>query len=140
MPSTKVLDITAYPQDATAAAMTATQTTGPTLLPTPVASIVSLISKSTSVSIRLGTIVGATLLDTARSGSLAGLEISRAAVEGIVRRGSHGVVVRRGREAAELEGWAEKGVSVRLGGSRLRVGASWCRELAAERVTRAQTD
>ncbi|KAI5816542.1 hypothetical protein BZA77DRAFT_344139 [Pyronema omphalodes] len=111
MPSTKVLDITAYPQDATAAAMTATQTTGPTLLPTPVASIVSLISKSTSVSIRLGTIVGATLLDTARSGSLAGLEISRAAVEGIVRRGSHGVVVRRGREAAELEGWAEKGMS-----------------------------
>ncbi|KAF8250404.1 alpha/beta-hydrolase [Wilcoxina mikolae CBS 423.85] len=88
-----------------------TSATGPTLLPTSVASIVSLLSKSTSVSIRLGTLVGATLLDTARTGTLASLEISRAAVEGIVRRGSHGVVVRSGREAAELEGWASKGMT-----------------------------
>ncbi|KAF8540043.1 hypothetical protein BDD12DRAFT_680543, partial [Trichophaea hybrida] len=88
-----------------------TSATGPTLLPTSVASIISLLSKSTSVSIRLGTLVGATLLDTARTGTLASLEVSRAAVEGIVRRGSHGVVARGGREAAELEGWASKGMT-----------------------------
>lgn len=112
MPSSRALDVAATALTLEASPVsTLTAATGATLLPTSVASIVSLLSKSTSVSIRLGVIVGATLLDTARTGTLASLEISRAAVEGIVRRGSHGVVVRCGREAAELEGWASKGVS-----------------------------
>lgn len=83
---------------------------GPTLLPDPVASMVSLISKSTSISIRIGSMVGNVLLDTARASTMTSLELSRAAVEGIVRRGSQGVVARRGRDV-ELDGWASKGVS-----------------------------
>jgi hypothetical protein len=83
--------------------------TGPTLLPASVASMISLFSKSTSISIRLGTKVGSTLLNTARTGTMTSLELSRAAVEGIVRRGSQGVLTRRGHEK-EVETWATKGV------------------------------
>jgi hypothetical protein len=87
-----------------------TPPSGPTLLPASVAAMVSLFSKSTSISIRIGSKVGATLLDTARSGTMTSLELSRAAVEGIVRRGQRGVIVRRERDA-EIEYWATKGVN-----------------------------
>ncbi|KAA8896168.1 hypothetical protein FN846DRAFT_285675, partial [Sphaerosporella brunnea] len=84
--------------------------TGPTLLPASVASMISLFSKSTSISIRLGAKVGSTLLDTARTGTMTSLELSRAAVEGIVRRGTQGVVARRGQEK-DVETWAAKGIN-----------------------------
>lgn len=86
---------------------------GQTLLPSSVASLVSLFSKSTSLSIRLGSLLGSTILDSARTGTLTSLELSRAAVEGIVRRGSTDVVVARGKEqdVRHVEGWTNKGVS-----------------------------
>ncbi|RPB01732.1 alpha/beta-hydrolase, partial [Choiromyces venosus 120613-1] len=74
---------------------------GPTLLPAPVASLVSLISRSATVSIRLGSIIGGTVLDSARLGTLTGLEIGRAAAEGIL--------VRAGRDVRD-DGWADRGI------------------------------
>lgn len=87
------------PQGAMTAAVAAlastTSATGPTLLPHSVASLVSLLSTGTGMSIRLGAQLGAAVLDTARAGTLASLELSRAAVEGVVRRGGHHVAAAR---------------------------------------------
>lgn len=76
---------------------------GPTLLPAPVASLVSLISRSTTASIRLGSIIGGTFLDSARLGTLTGLEIGRATAEGILARA--------GRDVRD-DGWADRSVSI----------------------------
>lgn len=87
---------------------------GPTLLPGPVASLVSLLSKSTTVSIRLGSLIGGTALDVARTGTLTGLELGRAAVEGILTRAGRDVNSRRaagGGEDGDVEGWTKRGVS-----------------------------
>lgn len=88
---------------------------GPTLLPGPVASLVSLLSKSTTVSIRLGSLIGGTALDAARVGTLTGLELGRAAVEGILARAGRDVNSRRaaggGEEDGDVEGWTKRGVS-----------------------------
>lgn len=86
---------------------------GPTLLPGPVASLVSLFSRSTTVSIRLGSLIGETALDAARIGTLTGLELGRAAVEGILTRAGRDVNSRCGVDRREeyVEGWTEKGVS-----------------------------
>lgn len=78
-----------------AALASTTSATGPTLLPHSVASVVSLLSTSTGMSIRLGAQLGAAVLDAARAGTLASLELSRAAVEGVVRRGGHRVAAAR---------------------------------------------
>ncbi|KAG0127429.1 hypothetical protein HOY82DRAFT_490580 [Tuber indicum] len=75
---------------------------GPTLLPAPVASLVSLISRSTTASIRLGSIIGGTILDSARLGTLTGLEIGRAAAEGILARA--------GRDVRD-DGWADRSIN-----------------------------
>lgn len=80
---------------AVAALASTTSATGPTLLPHSVASLVSLLSTGTGMSIRLGAQLGAAVLDTARAGTLASLELSRAAVEGVVRRGGHRVAAAR---------------------------------------------
>lgn len=88
---------------------------GPTLLPGPVASLVSLLSKSTTVSIRLGSLIGGTALDAARIGTLTGLELGRAAVEGILVRAGRDVNSRRaaggGEEDGDVERWTKRGVS-----------------------------
>lgn len=86
---------------------------GPTLLPGPVASFVSLFSKSTTVSIRLGSLIGETALDAARIGTLTGLELGRAAAERILARAGRDVSSRRGAGGGGdyVEGWTEKGVS-----------------------------
>lgn len=85
---------------------------GPTLLPGPIASLVSLVSKSTTVSIRLGSLIGGTALDAARIGTLTGLELGRAAVEGILVRAGRDVNSRRAAGGEEdIEGWTRSGVS-----------------------------
>lgn len=87
---------------------------GPTLLPGPIASLVSLVSKSTTVSIRLGSLIGGAALDAARDGTLTGLELGRAAVEGILVRAGRDVNSRRaagGEDEEDIEGWTRRGVS-----------------------------
>lgn len=85
---------------------------GPTLLPGPVASLVSVISKSTSVSIRLGSFVGGAALAGARIGTLTGLELGRAAIEGILHRAGHDVNSRRLVGGNHVNGWTESGINI----------------------------
>lgn len=87
---------------------------GPTLLPGPIASLISLFSRSTTVSIRVGSLIGGTALGAARIGTLTGLELGRAAVEGILTRAGNDVSSRRvvGGKERDVEGWTQKGVSV----------------------------
>lgn len=87
---------------------------GPTLLPAPIASLVSLVSKSTTISIRLGSLVGEVLLDSARASTLTSLELGKALVEGVLIRAGRDVEARRLRRTADdnyVEGWTDKGVS-----------------------------
>lgn len=65
---------------------------GPTLLPSSVARVVSLATRSTSLAIRVGSFFGSYGLDAARFTTLSSLELARAMVEGIL--------VRAGRDAA----------------------------------------
>ena len=89
-------------------------TAGTTLLPRPVASLVSLLTQSTSLSLRLGTFVGGFALDSARTTTLTSLELSRAVIEGILTRAGRDVATRCGDEhgRAEAESLLER--SVRL--------------------------
>ncbi|EEP81128.1 predicted protein [Uncinocarpus reesii 1704] len=52
-----------------------------TLLPRPVASLVTLFAHSTSLSLRVGTFLGGFAIDSVRATTLTGLELSRAVVE-----------------------------------------------------------
>ncbi|CAG8890380.1 unnamed protein product [Penicillium egyptiacum] len=77
--------------------------TGSTLLPRPVASLISLITQSTSLSLRLGTFFGGAALDGARATTLTSLELSRALVEGILTRAGRDVAIRSGDEHGRTE-------------------------------------
>ncbi|RPA90197.1 hypothetical protein L873DRAFT_474784 [Choiromyces venosus 120613-1] len=85
--------------------LTPHSSSGHNLLQGPVASLVSLISRSTTASIRPGSIIGGTVLDSARLGTLTGLEIGGAAAEGILPRA--------GRDVRD-DGWDDRSVSVYL--------------------------
>jgi hypothetical protein len=87
--------------------------TGSTLLPRPVASLISLITQSTSLSLRLGTFFGGAALDGARATTLTSLELSRALVEGILTRAGRDVAIRSGDEhgRAEAETLLERSVT-----------------------------
>lgn len=54
---------------------------GSTLLPGPVASLVSLATKVSAVSLQVGTFIARQTINGARVGSLTGLELARAAFE-----------------------------------------------------------
>jgi hypothetical protein len=86
--------------------------TGSTLLPRPVASLISLITQSTSLSLRLGTFFGGAALDGARATTLTSLELSRALVEGILTRAGRDVAIRSGddRGRTEAESLLERSV------------------------------
>lgn len=90
----------------------AIQPSGSTLLPRPVASLISLITQSTSLSLRLGTFFGGAALDGARVTTLTSLELSRALVEGILTRAGRDVAIRSGDEhgKAEAESLLERSV------------------------------
>ncbi|KKK15046.1 hypothetical protein P175DRAFT_0464001 [Aspergillus ochraceoroseus IBT 24754] len=91
----------------------ATSSPGTTLLPRPVASLVSLVTQSTSLSLRLGTFFGGVALDGARITTLTGLELSRAVIEGILTRAGRDVAIRssgaHGR--AEAESMLERSIA-----------------------------
>lgn len=78
-------------------------TSGTTLLPRPVASLVSLLTQSTSLSLRVGTFFGGVALDGARATTLTGLELGRALVEGILTRAGRDVAIRSGDEHGRIE-------------------------------------
>ncbi|KAI6717199.1 hypothetical protein PZA11_001735 [Diplocarpon coronariae] len=84
-----------------------------TLLPGPIASVVSLVTRSGSLYLRLGTFVGGLALDGARVTTLTGLELSRAVIEGILHRAGRDVAVRSigplGK--AEAEGILERSIA-----------------------------
>ena len=103
-----------------------------TLLPRPVASLVSLVTQSTSLSLRLGSFFGGVALDGARSTTLTGLELSRAVIDGILTRAGRDVASRSGGERgkAEAESLLERSVSygdwaVHLGGFWANLDCSW---------------
>lgn len=76
---------------------------GNTLLPRPFASLVSLVTQSTSLSLRVGTFFGGVALDGARGATLTGLELGRAVVEGILTRAGRDIAVRSGDDHGRLE-------------------------------------
>ncbi|PNY25241.1 Sn1-specific diacylglycerol lipase beta [Tolypocladium capitatum] len=86
MPPGKHCDV----MDEAARAMTSQAMTshrpGPTLLPAPVAHAVSLATRSTSLAIRVGSLVGTYSLDAARFTTLSSLELARGLVEGVLSR------------------------------------------------------
>lgn len=84
-----------------------------TLLPRPVASLVSFVTQSTSLSLRVGTFFGGVALDGARATTLTGLELSRAVIEGVLTRAGRDVSVRSGgdRGKTEAESLLERSVS-----------------------------
>ncbi|KAJ5612208.1 hypothetical protein N7510_005402 [Penicillium lagena] len=88
-------------------------TSGATLLPRPVASLISLLTQSTSLSLRLGTFVGGFALDSARTTTLTGLELSRAVIENILTRAGRDVAARCGDEhgRAEAESLLERSLA-----------------------------
>jgi hypothetical protein len=81
----------------------ATGSPSSTLLPRPVASLVTLITQSTALSLRIGTFLGGFALDSARTTTLTGLELSRAVVEGILVRAGRDIVARTGDDYGRLE-------------------------------------
>ncbi|PYH91932.1 lipase [Aspergillus ellipticus CBS 707.79] len=78
-------------------------TSGMPLLPRPLASMVSFLTQSTSLSLRVGTFFGGVALDGARATTLTGLELSRAVIEGILTRAGRDVAIRTHGEHGKAE-------------------------------------
>ncbi|KAI9644422.1 hypothetical protein NHQ30_007779 [Ciborinia camelliae] len=74
-----------------------------TLLPAPIANAVSLVTRSSSLYIRLGTFIGSLAIDGARVTTLTGLEVSRAVIEGIIHRAGKDVANRSTGQLGKLE-------------------------------------
>ena len=86
-------------------------TSGMTLLPRPVASVVSFLTQSTSLSLRVGSFFGGVALDGARVTTLTGLELSRAIIEGVLTRAGRDVAIRSSEHGkAEAESLLERSV------------------------------
>ncbi|KAK9467149.1 hypothetical protein V1512DRAFT_262068 [Lipomyces arxii] len=56
----------------------------PTLLPSRLARLVSTLSRSSTISLRLGTFVAETILDSARLGTITSIDVSKRAIESLV--------------------------------------------------------
>ncbi|KAL3422768.1 Sn1-specific diacylglycerol lipase alpha [Phlyctema vagabunda] len=106
-------DFDFYPDDAVALRKDSQQGPGTTLLPAPIASVVSLVTRSSSLYIRVGTFVGGLFIDGARVTTLTGLELSRAVIEGILSRAGRDVTARSTGELgrAEAESLLEKSIA-----------------------------
>ncbi|KAH6710620.1 hypothetical protein BKA61DRAFT_612044 [Leptodontidium sp. MPI-SDFR-AT-0119] len=74
-----------------------------TLLPASIANVVSLVTRSSSLYLRLGTFIGGLALDGARVTTLTGLELSRAVIEGILHRAGRDVSLRSTGELGKVE-------------------------------------
>ncbi|KAE8448735.1 hypothetical protein EG329_008950 [Mollisiaceae sp. DMI_Dod_QoI] len=83
-----------------------------TLLPAPVANVVSLVTRTSSLYLKLGTFLGGLALDGARITTLTGLELSRAVIEGILNRAGRDVATRSIGELgqADAEGLLERSI------------------------------
>ncbi|EEH22087.2 hypothetical protein PABG_04298 [Paracoccidioides brasiliensis Pb03] len=83
-----------------------------TLLPRPVASLVTLFAQSTSLSLRVGTFLGRFTIDSARATTLTGLALSRAVVEKILLKAGRDVAL-QGTEygRAEAESLLERSLA-----------------------------
>lgn len=90
-----------------------TLSAGATLLPAPIASAISLVTRSSALYLRLGTFIGGLALDGARVTTLTGLELSRAIIEGVLSRAGRDVAVRSKGELgrAEAEGLLERSLA-----------------------------
>ncbi|KAI9788872.1 MAG: hypothetical protein M1816_006536 [Peltula sp. TS41687] len=86
---------------------------GRTLLPGPLASVVSLATKSSSISLQIGTFIARRVIDGARVTSLTSLDLTRAAVESILLSAGHDVISRTRGELgkAEAEGLLEQSMA-----------------------------
>ncbi|RFU32800.1 hypothetical protein B7463_g3562, partial [Scytalidium lignicola] len=84
-----------------------------TLLPSTIASVVSLVTRSSSIYLRLGTSIGSLALDGARITTLTGLELSRAVIEGVLTRAGRDVADRSNGDLgrAEAEGILERSIA-----------------------------
>lgn len=84
-----------------------------TVLPKPVASAVSLATRSSSVYLRLGTLIGRFAIDSARVSTVTGLEVGRAVLERVLFKAGDDVARRStgdiGRQ--EAEGLLERSIS-----------------------------
>ncbi|KAF4212147.1 hypothetical protein CNMCM8980_001894 [Aspergillus fumigatiaffinis] len=78
-------------------------TSGATLLPRPVASALSILAQSTSLSLKLGSFFGGAAIEGARVTTLTGLELSRAVIEGILTRAGRDVALRSSGERGKVE-------------------------------------
>ncbi|KAF4185546.1 hypothetical protein CNMCM7927_006490 [Aspergillus lentulus] len=78
-------------------------TSGATLLPRPVASALSILTQSTSLSLKLGSFFGGIAIEGARVTTLTGLELSRAVIEGILTRAGRDVALRSSGERGKVE-------------------------------------
>ncbi|KAL4904622.1 hypothetical protein BDW74DRAFT_27154 [Aspergillus multicolor] len=112
-PSSKENDVEANGSDTHGGASHVPASSGTSLLPRPVASLVSLFAQSTSLSLRVGTYVGGVALDGARVTTLTGLELSRTVIEGILTRAGRDVAVRSsgGHGKAEAESILERSLA-----------------------------
>lgn len=73
-----------------------------TLLPNRLAKIVSTVSKSSTMSLRLSTYIASTLLDSARIGTLTSLGFTRRAIEGILYKAD--------QDTENAESWTQSGM------------------------------
>jgi hypothetical protein len=91
----------------------ATPSAGATLLPAPIASAISLVTRSSAFSLRLGTFIGGLALDGARVTTLTGLELSRAIIERVLSRAGRDVAVLSKGELGrvEAEGLLERSIA-----------------------------
>ncbi|KAK3331147.1 hypothetical protein B0H66DRAFT_90902 [Apodospora peruviana] len=76
---------------------------GPTLLPSPVARAVSFATRSTSLALRMGTLVTGYGFDAAKVTTLSSLELGRAVLEGILGRAGRDVISRSGSVSAKRD-------------------------------------
>lgn len=112
---------------------------GATLLPRTVASLVSFVAQSTSLSLRLGTYFGGAALGGARVTTLTGLELSRAVIEGVLTRAGREVAGRGNSECSRLEAESllERSVSASLSIRCFpRKLFTWCHHLSWLHCTR----
>lgn len=75
-----------------------------TLLPPNIAKAVSAVSKGSTMSLRLGTYIAATFLDSARIGTLTSLGFTRRAIEGILYKAD--------QDIENAESWTTSGMGV----------------------------
>jgi len=90
-------DITAHLHDLT------NNNAGKTLLPSPIAKAVSIATRSTSLALRMGTIIGGYGFDAAKITTLSSLELGRAVLEGILGRAGRDVITRSGSDLGKAD-------------------------------------